>query len=73
MVPRDITSSMPGNAIEVLVKEGEKVTMGVPLLVLEAMKMETEIKASITGIITTVYIQKGDRITPGETLIQIKE
>ncbi len=73
MVPGDITSSMPGNVIDVLVKEGEKVTMGTPLLVLEAMKMETEIKASITGTVSTVYIQKGDRITPGETLIQIKE
>jgi len=73
MAPGDITSSMPGNVIEVLVKEGEKVTMGAPLLVIEAMKMETEIKASISGTVSSIYIQKGDRITPRETLIQIKE
>ena len=73
MAPGDVSSSMPGNVIEVLVKEGEKVTMGTPLLVIEAMKMETEIKASISGTVCSIYIQKGDRITPGETLIQIKE
>ena len=73
IVPGDITSSMPGNVIEVLIKESDKVTVGDPLLVIEAMKMETEIKASITGTVVSVYIQKGDRITPGETLIQIEE
>jgi len=73
IVPGDITSSMPGNVIEVLVKESDKVTIGTPLLVIEAMKMETEIKASITGTVDFLYIQKGDRITPGETLIHIKE
>jgi pyruvate carboxylase subunit B len=71
--PGDISTSMPGNVIEVLVKEGEKVAMGAPLLVIEAMKMETEIKSPLAGTVAKLYIQKGDRITPGETLIQIKE
>lgn len=70
--PGDITSSMPGNVIDVLVKENDKVAVGDALLVIEAMKMETEIKASISGTVSAIYIQKGDRITPGETLIQIK-
>ena len=71
--PGDISTSMPGNVIEVLVEEGEKVAMGAPLLVIEAMKMETEIKSPLAGTVAMLYIQKGDRITPGETLIQIKE
>jgi len=71
-VPGDITTTMPGNVIDVLVKEGDKVTAGAPLLIIEAMKMETEIKASITGTITAVYIQKSDRVSPRETLIHIK-
>jgi len=70
--PGDIITTMPGNVIDVLVKEGDKVTAGAPLLIIEAMKMETEIKASITGTISAVYIQKGDRISPRETLIHIK-
>lgn len=70
--PGDITTTMPGNVIDVLIKEGDKVTAGTPLLIIEAMKMETEIKASITGTISAVYIQKGDRVSPRETLIQIK-
>lgn len=70
--PGDITTAMPGNVVEVLVKEGDQVAAGASLLVIEAMKMETEIKASIAGTIAAVHIQKGDRITPGETLINIQ-
>ena len=67
----DISTSMPGNVVDVLVKEGDKVAIGDPLFVIEAMKMETEIKAQIGGHISAVHIQKGDRVTPGEALIQI--
>jgi len=70
--PGDITTSMPGNVIEVAIKEGDQVAEGDLLLVIEAMKIETEIKAPISGTVKTVYIQKGERITPGETLIQIQ-
>ncbi|TXL03746.1 hypothetical protein BMR07_14460, partial [Methylococcaceae bacterium CS1] len=40
--------------------------------VIEAMKMETEIKAQIVGKVLAVHIQKSDRVTPGEALIQIE-
>jgi pyruvate carboxylase subunit B len=38
---------------------------------MEAMKMETELLANISGTIKAVYVSKGDRVTPGETLIEI--
>ena len=70
--PGDISTSMPGNVVDVLVKPGDTVTIGDPLFVIEAMKMETEIKAQIAGKVLAVHIQKSDRVTPGEALIQIE-
>lgn len=66
-----VTTSMPGNIVEVLVKEGDVVSAGDPVLVIEAMKMETEVKATVSGTVQEVLIAKGDRVVPGEVLIEI--
>lgn len=66
-----VTTTMPGNIVDVLVKEGANVEAGDPVLVIEAMKMETEIKAPASGKVTAVHIQKGDRVTPGDVLVEI--
>ena len=63
---------MPGNVVDIVVKEGDKVAIDDPLFVIEVMKMETEIKAQVGGRVSAVHIQKGDRVTPGEALIQIE-
>ncbi len=70
--PGHVTTSMPGTIIDVLVKVGDKVEAGDPVLVTEAMKMETEIQATISGKITSVHVQKGDTVTPDETLVEIE-
>jgi pyruvate carboxylase subunit B len=49
----------------------DRVAAGQPLLVTEAMKMEAEIQAPISGVIGAVYVVKGDRVTPGEVLVEI--
>ena len=67
-----VSTSMPGNIVDVLVKEGDAVTPGQPVLVTEAMKMETEVQAPIGGRVTGVYVSKGDSVTPGEALIEIE-
>lgn len=69
--PGHVTTSMPGNIVDVLVAEGDSVTAGQPVLITEAMKMETEIQAPIDGKVTAVYVAKGDRVTPGEVLLEI--
>ena len=69
--PGDITTAMPGNIVDVLVKEGDIVATGQPILVTEAMKMETEIMSPIAGTVKAVHIAKGDRVNPGEVLIEI--
>lgn len=67
-----VTTSMPGNIVDVLVKEGDQVQAGDPVLIIEAMKMETEVKATIGGTVQSVAIKKGDRVVPGEVLIEIE-
>ncbi len=70
--PGDVTTSMPGVIVDVLVEEGAQIAAGDPVLVTEAMKMETEIQAPIAGTVKHVYIAKGDKISPDETLIHIE-
>ncbi|MGX9418213.1 sodium-extruding oxaloacetate decarboxylase subunit alpha [Vibrio sp. WJH972] len=69
--PGDVTATMPGNVVEVLVKEGDKIDAGQAVLIAEAMKMETEIHSSVAGTVQAVNVSKGDRVTPGEALIEI--
>lgn len=69
--PGHVTTSMPGTIIEVLVKEGDTVKAGDPVLIAEAMKMETEIQAPIAGTIHEIHVRKGDRVNPDETLVEI--
>ena len=68
-----VTTSMPGNIVAVLVKEGEVVKAGQPVLVTEAMKMEAEVQAPIGGKVAGIFVAKGDRVTPGEVLIEIEK
>ena len=63
---------MPGNIVDVLVATGDKVDAGKAVLVTEAMKMETEVQAPIAGTIKAIHVAKGDRIMPGEVLIEIE-
>lgn len=70
--PGHVTTSMPGIIVEVLVKIGDEIKAGDPVLITEAMKMETEIQAAIPGTITAIHVVKGDSVTPDETLVEIK-
>lgn len=70
--PGDVTTSMPGVIVDVLVEVGTKVSAGDPVLVTEAMKMETEIQAPISGTISAVHVAKGDSVNPDEALLEIE-
>ncbi|MGZ8195547.1 MAG: sodium-extruding oxaloacetate decarboxylase subunit alpha [Methylosarcina sp.] len=67
----DVGVSMPCNILEVLVKIGQKVTAGQAVLVTEAMKMETEITAPVSGVVKAVHVVKGEPANPDEVLIEI--
>lgn len=66
-----VTAVMPGNVVEVLVNVGDRVEAGQAVLIAEAMKMETEVHTSVAGTVAAVNVQKGDRVTPGEVLVEI--
>ncbi|MBS7662654.1 sodium-extruding oxaloacetate decarboxylase subunit alpha [Pseudomonas lalucatii] len=70
--PGDVSTSMPGNIVDVLVKEGDAVKAGQAVLITEAMKMETEVQAPIAGTVKAVHVAKGDRVNPDEVLIEIE-
>lgn len=67
-----VTSSMPGTVVDVVVKLGDTVKAGDPVLVIEAMKMENEVPAPISGAIKAVNVGKGDRVNPDEALVEIE-
>lgn len=69
--PGHVTVSMPSTVVEVKVKTGDQVKAGDGLLITEAMKMETEIQAPVTGLVANVHCQKGDKVNPDEILIEI--
>ena len=67
-----VTTAMPGTVIDIKVKIGDKVNAGDSLVIIEAMKMENEIQAQKAGTIVGIHIEKGESISPNETLIEIQ-
>jgi pyruvate carboxylase subunit B len=67
----EVTSPMPGMVVAVLVEEGQLVRTGEGLLILEAMKMENEIRAPRNGVIELVSVVPGQRVSHGEILVRI--
>ena len=66
-----IRSPMPGLIVAVAVSEGQAIKKGDPLIVLESMKMENEIKAPREGTVARIHVTKGDRVEQNKTLITI--
>ena len=62
---------LDGGIIKVHVKRGMLVQEGDLLLILEAMKMETEIRAPRTGTVTSIDVKEGDLVAVGDTLVCI--
>lgn len=69
---RDIKTSMPGRIIRVLAREGEEVKEGQAVLVLEAMKMQNEIKSPQAGKITYLSLKPGAYVEAGAVLFSIE-
>jgi glutaconyl-CoA/methylmalonyl-CoA decarboxylase subunit gamma len=67
-----IKAPLPGTIISVLVKEGEKVTMGQKLLTMEAMKMENNVLSEKDGIVRSVKVKPGETVAQNDVLIEIE-
>jgi biotin carboxyl carrier protein len=68
---QQITAPMAGKVVRVLVKSGEKVEVGQGLLVVEAMKMQNEIRSTKSGTVERLLVQEGQPVNSGETLAWI--
>ena len=68
-----LTANLAGTVVKVLVQEGQKVTSGETLLVLEAMKMETEVTAPKDGTVAHVAVSVGDAVQSGQVLVEWAE
>ena len=68
---RDIVAPMAGTVIDVLVSSGDSVGDNQPVIIIEAMKMETEIRADQGGTVQTVLVNKGDSITVNQPLLTL--
>ena len=64
-------SPMPGKILKVMVKKGEQVQKGVPLLILEAMKMEHTIRANAEGVVKAIHFREGEQVQGGVDLVDI--
>jgi len=66
--PRKITAPMPGKVVRLLVREGDEVELGAGVAVVEAMKMQNEIKSPKKGKIHKILVSEGAAVNPGDVL-----
>jgi biotin carboxyl carrier protein len=67
-----ITTPMPGKVVRIPVKEGDLVGKGDTVIVISAMKMESEYKSPVDGVIKRVYVQEGQAINGNQPLVEIE-
>lgn len=67
-----LVTQMPGKVVKIEVKVGDKVSRGDTLLILEAMKMENEIKATFDGVVKNILVQEGQPLEQGVSLMDVE-
>ena len=70
--PASLAAPMPGLVVRVLVKPGERVQPGQGVVVIEAMKMENELRASMAGVVRHVAVAAGNAVEKGAVLIEFE-
>ena len=70
--PQRVTAPMPGKIVRLLVKDGDTVAARQPLVVVEAMKMENELRAGRAGIVAEIQVREGASVDAGALLLVIQ-
>ena len=70
--PLQVAAPMPGKIVRLLVAPGDEVTAGQGLVVMEAMKMQNELKAARPGRIVSIPVHEGDTVSAGDVLAVIE-
>lgn len=68
-----IKSPMPGSIVKIMVNEGDNINEGEPVIIIEAMKMETKLYASISGKIKNISCKAGEQVDSDVSLIEIEK
>ncbi len=66
-----VVAPMPGSILDVLVKVGDQVKIGETVAKLEAMKMENDLRVTMSGVVSEVRVSKGDSVAVGEVLLVV--
>ena len=69
---RDIKAAMPGKVIKILVEPGQSVDSAAGLLILEAMKMQNEVRSPGTGTVAAIRVAVGDTVASGQVLVTLE-
>jgi 3-methylcrotonyl-CoA carboxylase alpha subunit len=69
---QSMSAPMPGVVLKILASEGQQVTKGAPLVILEAMKMEHVIAAPRDGTVAAINCREGELVQPGVDLIELR-
>jgi oxaloacetate decarboxylase alpha subunit len=67
----DVAAPLSGNILKILVAQGQQVNEGDVILILEAMKMETEVRSAVSGVVQQIIAKEGDAVQAGQTMMVI--
>jgi biotin carboxyl carrier protein len=70
--PKMVVSFIPGTVLDILVKEGQSVSKGDDLLILDAMKMQNMLKCQFDGKVKRIHVEKGARVSKGTLLMEME-
>lgn len=68
----ELLTKMPGKVVKILANVGDTVKKGDTLLILEAMKMENEIKSGIDGVLKSIHVKEGDALEEGVLMMEVE-
>jgi biotin carboxyl carrier protein len=70
--PKIILSFIPGTVLEIFIKPGQHVSKGENLMILDAMKMQNKLKCNMDGIVKSIAVKKGDKVSKGTVLLELE-
>ncbi|MDD0854476.1 biotin/lipoyl-binding protein [Halobacteriovorax sp. GB3] len=68
----ELITQMPGKIVKISVKEGDEVKKGQTLVIIEAMKMENEIKCGMDGFVKSIHVNVGDALDQGVLMMEVE-
>ena len=70
--PVSVSAPMPGKVVRLLVQEGDLVKAGQGVVVIEAMKMQNELRAPKSGLVENIHVAENQAVNAGESLLEVK-